>query len=578
MKAYPSFLSSFDDFDAHICEYFSKLSNVEKGSRFAKFAANLIPFVDELREFGEVRVSPKKSHDGGIDVESDLLDDGRRLCAQSKLSITTKEEIDTIISKFEAYEINLSKPPSQGQLFAGDQKKPHSTFVIIVSARIDGIMRRYLQCSMSSRKFYDKLVKSGRIFIIDGPRIHQILQTAYGKTFSLPSQICLSSTNQWIQCGSVWLGYLPAQELIDIYKKHGDALFFENIRDYLGRTSGKVAPDQPTVNEDISETIKNQPTKFLERNNGITFKAGEVKPQNDRELILKEASIVNGCQTTMSLVEAKDSIGECVVQVKIIESSDAWDVAKSANYQNTVDKIELDLAKFLRPQLVRMYASGAGVDLEDAQATTAIALLGGFYDGKIRYEEIRYLYIGIMSNSPNNVGDQLYTKLRSDLICGFADNLADQKLLMQTLFKTVTATRRAVERCEDLFGQEEYMNPFLRVFHDRKPKYRIFLAILSLCAHLRIDISARSDDPSKEFERMRCFVQGAQDLLDQNETGFIRTYARALNQFANEARSNTGGDDAKIKQYLSNLLKRGFKSLYSTLIMSIDTESRLHQI
>jgi hypothetical protein len=35
--------------------------------------------------------------------------------------------------------------------------------------------------------------------------------------------------------------------------------------------------------------------------------------------------------------------------VKIVEGGDSWDIAKAANNQNRVTRIDLELARFLRP-------------------------------------------------------------------------------------------------------------------------------------------------------------------------------------------------------------------------------------
>ena len=81
---YPAFLASYDDLAAHLSEHFESLQNVTKGTKFATFAARLVSFVPDLREFGEVRLSERQSHDGGIDIISEPLEDGRQLLMQAK--------------------------------------------------------------------------------------------------------------------------------------------------------------------------------------------------------------------------------------------------------------------------------------------------------------------------------------------------------------------------------------------------------------------------------------------------------------------------------------------------------------
>jgi hypothetical protein len=75
VSSFPLFLRSYEDLEAHIDEFFSKLPNVEKGDRFANFAARLVPFVPDLRRFGEATLAEKKSHDGGVDIVSTPLEE-----------------------------------------------------------------------------------------------------------------------------------------------------------------------------------------------------------------------------------------------------------------------------------------------------------------------------------------------------------------------------------------------------------------------------------------------------------------------------------------------------------------------
>lgn len=142
-------------------------------------------------------------------------------------------------------------------------------------------------------------------------------------------------------------------DLVQLFEEHGDALFFENIRDFLGATSGKVVTDRMTVNQEIIQTISAQPGKMLPRNNGVTFRATSVASDGEDGIILANAAIVNGCQTTMCLVHCARVPDECMIQVKVVETDDAWDIAMAANYQNFVSRVDLDLARYLRPQLVR---------------------------------------------------------------------------------------------------------------------------------------------------------------------------------------------------------------------------------
>src|SRR5690606_12493335 len=125
----------------------------------------------------------------------------------------------------------------------------------------------YKSSHLASKDYYNTLVSQGRLIRIDGPRILALLQRMYRKAHLLPTNVEVTATNGWISVGSVHLGTIRGSELLGLYEKHGDSLFFENIRDFLGATSGKKhVGDRETVNDEIIRTIKNEPDKMLERN------------------------------------------------------------------------------------------------------------------------------------------------------------------------------------------------------------------------------------------------------------------------------------------------------------------------
>ena len=556
------FLKSVDGLQAHIQEHFSQLVSTDKGTRFAEFAAKLIETLPDLEQFGPIRLNEKKSHDGGVDGSSEASGDGR-LHMQSKLSITTKEEIDSILSKFQALEYAAKQGPRQRSLSL-EQAPPNvpSSYVIVTSVRLKGIMDRYKAVQMSSRAFHDKLVATSRLHIVDGDRVFTAVRAAYSRTFGTPNVLKLTSPGGWIQSGNVRLGFLKASDVVGLFNLYGDGLFYENLRDWLGPTSGKKAPDQLTVNQEIAQTISKTPERFLERNNGITFKAKRVSPK-DGAIELQEASVVNGCQTTMALVKAASSVEACLVQVKVVESDDAWDVAKAANYQNPVAKINLELAPYIRPQLVRQAAAEAGVKIDDAGADNAVSLLNSLYNDRLQYEELRFLYIGLLSISPNNIIEQNYTSLRDDLLTGFAQTEADRGLMMDCMFQLTLQTRKVVTEAKDIFGSEEAFGPFMRIFEQEKPQYRMFLSIVAISALVGVDVSERLA-PGKELDRMRFFLQKARSVLQSDPNKFRMAYLKAVSALAIGGREGSE-DDAKVRQRLSGYVGRVFRQLYLSL-------------
>src|SRR4051812_20214595 len=104
MTRLPQFLVSLRDFEAHLSDQFGEATSSGKGNRFAEFACHLCPLVPEFEGFGEFAMSARASHDKGIDLTARPNAQGVHLFAQAKLRINTKDEIDTIISKFYAFE------------------------------------------------------------------------------------------------------------------------------------------------------------------------------------------------------------------------------------------------------------------------------------------------------------------------------------------------------------------------------------------------------------------------------------------------------------------------------------------
>jgi hypothetical protein len=140
-------------------------------------------------------------------------------------------------------------------------------------------------------------------------------------------------------------GIVGACDLANIWKENRHRIFSENIRDFIGFSD---------VNEDIIETIKEDPEKFYYFNNGVTAlcKSISKKPLggNDRNIgyfIAHDFKIVNGAQTVGSLGTLIDSNRESLekirVFIKLISLENCPEdfgvqVTKATNTQNKIDK------------------------------------------------------------------------------------------------------------------------------------------------------------------------------------------------------------------------------------------------
>ena len=140
------------------------------------------------------------------------------------------------------------------------------------------------------------------------------------------------------------------------------SLFDDNVRDYQGPNS---------VNEEIRETIKGEPEKFGLLNNGITVVCDDYVSSN-RRITIKNPQIVNGCQTSHVLFDARQSsadISSVPVQLKLISAKDLDiinQIVRGTNRQNivldeafeTTKQFHKDLEQFfdaVAPQYERIY-------------------------------------------------------------------------------------------------------------------------------------------------------------------------------------------------------------------------------
>jgi AIPR protein len=348
---YPDFLQSRELLEQHIKGHLAELPPSGKGDRFAIFTQRLVPQTEMGAEFGVPELNPKKSSDEGIDLVARGRDSNSTLYIQAKLSVDRADDIDSVLSKFEAY--------TRKQSTAGQQMLPFmetvdqtAYFMLVTMSPLDNIIKQYEKKSYSSKPFYSQLVTDRRIAIVDGNKILTTLRSFYNKLREVQEEMVLNFDTAIISKENVYIGIISSDELRRLYDRFGDALFFENIRDFLGIARSREREGRTTPNEQIIKTVVNEPTRMLERNNGIVFKAELVEiGDSGSVLTLRKGSVVNGTQTTMCLVEYASA--PSFVSVKIVETVHPWDITEAANFQNPVRDIDLKLARTLNHNLLR---------------------------------------------------------------------------------------------------------------------------------------------------------------------------------------------------------------------------------
>ena len=146
-----------------------------------------------------------------------------------------------------------------------------------------------------------------------------------------------------------YLFAIPGTVLADIFAAYGNRLLEQNVRTYLQAKTG--------VNKGILKTIADEPSMFFAYNNGLTATASLVKTivKSDGSNVItyiKDFQIVNGGQTTASILYARDGLkcdlAEVFAQVKlsVVEEQKLSEIVpKISEYANTQNKVSLaDLA------------------------------------------------------------------------------------------------------------------------------------------------------------------------------------------------------------------------------------------
>lgn len=136
--------------------------------------------------------------------------------------------------------------------------------------------------------------------------------------------------------GQVYVVLCGADSLVSILTNDDGLIranmFDDNVRDYQGDTD---------VNLEMEATLSTNPVNFVLFNNGITIVCDKLESKN-RELIIKNPQIVNGCQTCNSLYKVKrmgKDLSQVQVIVKVIEATKsevAQGIVKGTNRQNIV--------------------------------------------------------------------------------------------------------------------------------------------------------------------------------------------------------------------------------------------------
>jgi hypothetical protein len=144
--------------------------------------------------------------------------------------------------------------------------------------------------------------------------------------------------------GHAVVGAVSASELARLHQKYQNQLFEGNVRLFIGERKGGI-------NEKIVETAQLRPGEFWALNNGITIVADSFEHSSKSKFVVRRFSIVNGCQTTVSLsraIERSADAGKAQVLVRIVGAKKAL-LTDIVRYNNTQNPVKLAAVRLLDP-------------------------------------------------------------------------------------------------------------------------------------------------------------------------------------------------------------------------------------
>lgn len=155
--------------------------------------------------------------------------------------------------------------------------------------------------------------------------------------------------------GEALITTITGKQLQDFYLSHGDRLFDRNIRLFLGARKGGVNAGI----RDTIDSIKDR-SNFWAYNNGVTFICDHYDLDSDNKLTLYNFSIVNGCQTTVTIGNSPPSAIKGIrVLARFISAPEAAidNIIRYTNSQNPIRIWDLSAQDKLQKRLKKELAT-----------------------------------------------------------------------------------------------------------------------------------------------------------------------------------------------------------------------------
>lgn len=170
--------------------------------------------------------------------------------------------------------------------------------------------------------------------------------------------------------GQAIVGSVYASELARLHNKYENQLFEGNVRLFIGQRKGGI-------NEKIVETAETRPGDFWALNNGITIVADSFEGVTESKFNLRHFSIVNGCQTTVSLSKAIKNVegaGKSQILVRVVGAKKTL-LTDIVRYNNTQNQVKLSAVRLLDPIQESLRSAFLAIDYSYAPKQEGARLL-----------------------------------------------------------------------------------------------------------------------------------------------------------------------------------------------------------
>ncbi len=375
---------------------------------------------------------------------------------------------------------------------------------------------------------------------------------------SVTEEFKLESISGYEMKEEKWKAYVTtvsARWIYDLYKKYGEnkKLFSANVRDYLGhRNSDK------NINYTIRNTASTQPNNFWVYNNGITALVNNFEVnENEKSLVIKGISIVNGAQTTGS-IGGLESVPNAatLIPIRFVKCDDNEIVQSIINFNNSQNKIEAadfrskdQVQKRLRDEFDKIknvyYDGGRRSEVNNQiKGDYGINYLPAYTIAQTLMAFQERPIIAANKKSDIWINNDLYSKVFND-----ATN-AENIIFVYSLFRSVESFKLRLDAKDILTSTEEKLLDFLRL----KKAYYIIISAFSASLE---GILAK---PLTNKERISFGRLTPEEAIKIWDTILEPTLNLSITNLVKTYEENNIGNEKEVKESIKN-----FQSMVSSI-------------